>query len=178
VKAWSFHVNWDVRCLKNLRWTYDGEALSVCMLIPGVSGRITMKHGAMLLVKAPCCGLVGGYWRFGGTCCLRLHSVLKFWACSMFWRNVATFYVLDVHESLHRDTTMKTTNKMQLYRLIYYFKSALRVSGDVFAHHQEHSSVFTVSGSVHPSCCRLLSTRYCKYSQVRLMMGEDITRTT
>jgi hypothetical protein len=25
-----------------------------------------------------------------------------------------------------------------LYRLIYYSKSALHVSGDVFAHHQEH----------------------------------------
>ena len=31
------------------------------------------------------------------------------------------------------------------------------VSGDVFAHHQEHLTVFTVSGSVHPSCCRLVS---------------------
>jgi len=43
-----------------------------------------------------------------------------------------------------------------LYRLIYYSKSALRVSGYVFAHHQEHLTVFTVSGSVHPSCCRLV----------------------
>jgi len=42
-----------------------------------------------------------------------------------------------------------------LYRLIYYSKSALHVSGDVFANHQEHLIVFTVSGSVHPSCCRL-----------------------
>jgi len=42
-----------------------------------------------------------------------------------------------------------------LYRLIYYSKSALHVSGDVFAHDQEHLTVFTVSGSVHPSCCRL-----------------------
>jgi hypothetical protein len=44
-----------------------------------------------------------------------------------------------------------------LYRLIYYSKSALHVLGDVFAHHQEHLTVFTVSGSVHPSCCRLVS---------------------
>ena len=44
-----------------------------------------------------------------------------------------------------------------LYRLIYYFKSALHVSGDVSAHHQEHLTVFTVSGSVHLSCCRLVS---------------------
>jgi hypothetical protein len=63
----------------------------------------------------------------------------------------------DVHESVHRDTIMKVTNNMQLYRSIYYSKSALHVSGDVFAHHQEHVPVFTVSGSIHPSCCRLVS---------------------
>ena len=55
-----------------------------------------------------------------------------------------------------------------LYRLIYYSKLAVHVSGDVFAHHQEHLTVFTVSGSIHPSCCRLPAgsnlntTRYCK----------------
>jgi hypothetical protein len=93
---------------------------------------------------------------------------------------------------------MKVTNRMQLYRLIYFSLSALRVSsgfrsssgaldciysiwwywprllpagvlmswnsvsalhvkGDVFAHHQEHLTVFTVSGTIHPSCCRLVS---------------------
>jgi len=56
---------------------------------------------------------------------------------------------LDVHESAHRDTIMKVTNKMQLYRLIYFCLSALHVSGDVFTHHQEHLTVFTVSGSFH-----------------------------
>ena len=45
---------------------------------------------------------------------------------------------LDVHESVLRDTIMKVTNKMQPYRLIYFSLSALHVSGDVFAHHQEH----------------------------------------
>ena len=44
-----------------------------------------------------------------------------------------------------------------LYRLIYYSKSALHVSGDVFAHHQEHLTVFTVSGSVHLNRYRLVS---------------------
>jgi hypothetical protein len=44
-----------------------------------------------------------------------------------------------------------------LYRLIYYSKSALHVLGDLFTHHQEHSTVFTVSGNVHPSCCWLVS---------------------
>jgi hypothetical protein len=52
---------------------------------------------------------------------------------------------------------MNTANKMQRYRLIYYSKSALHVSGDVFAHHQEHLTVFTASGSIHPSRCRLVS---------------------
>jgi len=68
-----------------------------------------------------------------------------------------------------------------MHRLIYYSKLALHVSGNVFAHHQEYFTVFTVSGSVHPSCCRLVpaatwvnTTRYCKYSQVLLMMGKNI----
>jgi len=29
-------------------------------------------------------------------------------------------YVFDAHESVRRDIIMKVTNKMQLYRLIYY----------------------------------------------------------
>jgi len=44
-----------------------------------------------------------------------------------------------------------------LYRLIYYSKLALHVSGNVFAHHQEHLTVFTVSGSAQTSYCRLVS---------------------
>jgi hypothetical protein len=43
---------------------------------------------------------------------------------------------------------MKITNKMQLYRLIYFSLSTLHVSGDVFPHHQEHLTVFTVSASI------------------------------
>jgi hypothetical protein len=84
---------------------------------------------------------------------------------------------------MHRDTIMNTTNMMKLYRLIYFFLLALHVSGDVFAHHQEHLTVFTVSGNIHPGCCRLEpaatwvnTTRYCKYSQVLLMMGENIAQ--
>jgi hypothetical protein len=48
-----------------------------------------------------------------------------------------------------------------LYRLIYYSKSALHVSGDVFANYREHLTVFTVSGSVHASCCRLVPAATC-----------------
>jgi hypothetical protein len=45
---------------------------------------------------------------------------------------------------------MKITNKMQLHRLIHFSFSALHVSSDVFAHHKEHLTVFTLSGSIHP----------------------------
>ena len=47
--------------------------------------------------------------------------------------------------------------QVSLCRLIYYSKSALHVAGDVFAHHQEHLTAFTVSDSIHPSRCRLVS---------------------
>jgi len=36
-----------------------------------------------------------------------------------FWKKVRV-YNFDIHESVHRDIMMKVTNKMQLYRLIYY----------------------------------------------------------
>jgi hypothetical protein len=57
---------------------------------------------------------------------------------------------------IHTVLFVKVTNKMQMYRLIYYSKSALHVLGDVFAHHQEHLTVFTVSGSVYPRCCHVV----------------------
>ena len=53
-----------------------------------------------------------------------------------------------------------------------YSKSAVHISGDVFAHRQDDLTVFTVSGNVHPSCSRhqlaatwVNTTRYCKYSR-------------
>jgi len=55
---------------------------------------------------------------------------------------------------------VKVTNKMQLYRLLYYlliYSSCRLVSWMSFAHHQEHLTIFTVSGSIHPRCCRLVS---------------------
>jgi hypothetical protein len=91
--------------------------------------------------------------------------------------------MFDVHESVDRDIIVKVANKMLPYRLIYYSKLALHVLGDVFAHYQEHLTILTVSGSVHPSCfwhqlaaTWVNNTRYCKYSQVLLMMGENIAR--
>jgi hypothetical protein len=58
-------------------------------------------------------------------------------------------------------------NQQDALYILIYSKSPLHVSGDVFAHHQEHLTVFTASGSVHPSC---------KYSQALLMTGENIAR--
>jgi hypothetical protein len=52
---------------------------------------------------------------------------------------------------------VKITNKIQIDILIYYSKSAQHVSGDILVHHQEHLTVFTVSGSVQPSSCRLVA---------------------
>ena len=49
---------------------------------------------------------------------------------------------------LRKGNNYENNEQDALYRLIYYSKSALHVSGDVFAHHQEHLTVFTVSGSV------------------------------
>jgi len=49
------------------------------------------------------------------------------------------------------------TNKTQRFGLFICTQSALHVSGDVFAHHQEHLIVFTASDVVHRHCCRLVS---------------------
>jgi hypothetical protein len=75
--------------------------------------------------------------------------------------NMQMYYV--AWRSWNRASWYNYENNQQdaLYRLIYYSKSALHVSGDVSAHHQEHLTVFTVSGSVHPSCCRLVSGMGC-----------------
>jgi hypothetical protein len=63
----------------------------------------------------------------------------------------------DNHESVYRDVIMKTTNEIQLYRLIYCSQSALHVSGDDFSHHQEHLIAFTASGNMHQCRCWLVS---------------------
>jgi hypothetical protein len=72
------------------------------------------------IVAMPCCELGTmlvpcSVWSLR----VRSHVQEKFMDC----------FRLDVHESVHRDTIMKVTNKMQLYRLIYYSQSALHVSG-------------------------------------------------
>jgi len=49
------------------------------------------------------------------------------------------------------------TNKMQIFGLFIFNQSALHVSGEIFAHHQEHLTVFTASDIVHLCCCRSMS---------------------
>jgi hypothetical protein len=43
------------------------------------------------------------------------------------WSFIITYSKLDVHESVYRDTIMKVTNQMQIYKLIYFSLSALHV---------------------------------------------------
>ena len=76
---------------------------------------------------------------------------------------------------------MKISNKMH-YIDLFIIPSRLYMFRPMFLPTIKHMTVFTVSGSVHPSCCRqpaatwLNTTRYSKYSQVLLMMGENIGR--
>ena len=42
---------------------------------------------------------------------------------------------------------------MQIFGLFVCTQSAVHVSGNVFAHHQEHLTVFTASDIVHLCCC-------------------------
>jgi len=63
---------------------------------------------------------------------------------------------------------------MQIFGLFICTQSVLHVSGDVFAHHQEHMTVFTASDIVHLcfrrpvswtrwNCCILLVINYELY---------------
>jgi len=45
---------------------------------------------------------------------------------------------LDIHGSVHRDVLTKMTNKMQVCRIMYCSLTALHVSSDILAYHQEH----------------------------------------
>jgi len=58
------------------------------------------------------------------------------------------------------------TNKMQIFGLLICTLSALHVSGDVYAHHQEHLTVVTASDIVHLCCCRLVSWTRWNVSQL------------
>jgi hypothetical protein len=79
----------------------------------------------------------------------------------------ALSYTFDVHKSVHCGIITKATNKMQLYRSIYYSQSALHVLGDVFTHYQEHlHSVLLLSTFVTNS--KRLCKRQCNTLQTWL----------
>jgi len=150
-------------------------------------------------------------WSFGNKdwphCFCNPHNLYDF----VNYINFTDLHMFDLTFTVHLVTRIflfnyENNQQDALYRLIYYSKLAVHVSGNVFAHHQEHLTLFTVSGSVHPSSWRLVSrircvytphnlhssisthprhqpaatwvntTRYCKYSQVLLMTGKNIAR--
>jgi len=91
------------------------------------------------------------------------------------YRILLTVTVYYIYENNQQDA---------LYRLTYYSKSALHVSGDVFAQHQEHLTVFAVSGSIHQSSYRLVSwlswNCFVRWNETRCcpqIFLENITRT-
>jgi hypothetical protein len=61
---------------------------------------------------------------------------------------------------------MKMTNKMQLCRLTYCSLTALYVSSDIFAHHQEHlNCIYSFRCYSHqPATTCVNNTKRCKYS--------------
>jgi len=60
---------------------------------------------------------------------------------------------------------MKMTNKMQLCRIIYYSLSALHVSSDIFAHHQEYLNCITGSAITDVCRCQLAATNEVRVYQ-------------
>jgi len=72
------------------------------------------------------------------------------------------------------------TNKMQLCRIIYCFLTALHVSSDIFAHHQEHLNCITASGITHMFRCRQRHMRVIPEAvntvKMLLMMSENIAQ--
>jgi len=66
---------------------------------------------------------------------------------------------------------------MQIFYLFICTQSALYDLGDVFAHHQEHLTVFTASDIVQrPAATNVDYIRSCRYSQELLIMGENTVR--
>jgi len=90
--------------------------------------------------------------------------------------------IISVNDEAATDqgTFMKVTNKMQLYRLIYYYYYyELRTEQcglwGVYTPHNPHCSVSTHPRH-QPAATWVNTTRYYNYSQVLLMMGENIAR--
>jgi hypothetical protein len=102
-----------------------------------------------------------------------------------FYRNKVRVYRVDyftLHFVIYEPVILGTGNMNMctcennqqdaLYRLIYFSKSAIRVLGDVFAHHPERLTVVTVSCGVHPSCCLLVSRK--RFNAVGTPAGSNL----
>ena len=93
------------------------------------------------MVVKPCMKIKSKRW----WCCVlhQLHFCVVFTPKNN-WQHQTVKYVLilqfDIHGSVHHDVLTKMTNKMQLCRIIYCSLTALHVSSDTYAHHQEHHS--------------------------------------
>jgi hypothetical protein len=71
---------------------------------------------------------------------------------------------------------------------LFYLETALHISGGTIIHHQEHKQLYLqqlvfvapllLSAAIasHSAATWVNTTRYCKDSQVLLMMGENIAR--
>ena len=123
-------------------------------------------------------------------CCCRLASWMR-WNCSSIssMTPASSSQVNIILNDDHQDAIILTY--LFIPNQLYMFRA-------VFVHHQEHLTLFTASYIVHRYCCWLVSwmrwncstissmtpascnivdnIRSCKYSQVLLMMGEDIAR--
>jgi hypothetical protein len=84
---------------------------------------------------------------------IRMSGVILYFICEGHIPSVFKEYrkQCDITDSAGRILQFSYENNQQdaLYRLIYYSRPALHVWSDVFAHHQEHFTVFTASGSIH-----------------------------
>ena len=90
------------------------------------------------------------------------------------------FYELDVCVTVHHQyNDVNNQQDATTFSFINFFKSAQHVSGEKFAHPQEHFlTVYTAFGTMHRHCCRRVHcTNSCIYSQkVLLRMGEFVAR--
>ena len=68
-------------------------------------------------------------------------------------RNVVKY--LPVDTNLQQRNDVGNQQDVTTFSLMNLFKSALHVTGDKFAHHQEHFlTVYTAFGKMHRHCCR------------------------
>ena len=89
-------------------------------------------------------------------------------------RSNNNYYMFISHNDVSNQQDATTFSFIDLF-----FKLALHVSGEKFAHHQEHfMTLCTAFGTMYRHCCRPVHcTKSCIYSQkVLLRIGEFVAR--